>query len=395
MASSSSSLSATGVSQLSTPSGKTTLDYSKWDLIEDEVCGDFHTPIPFFKLLLCLAPSFLAHADVESRAAVRGAPCCCAWCTVQDDLPQPGEGLPMPKGADPKHGLPHYADRQAHHDESMKVIAEWCKEAYPRQSDEELRQTVAFVAVQHRGIHPTNVMRHLEIVAFLDKAEKKGTLPELHALIALAKHAQKKMSDEKTEADLKAQAERVFMVAMQALNTLAACTKEGGARKLFDECLNAPMGEVSRAYIALRYALDNVTSPPKDPRDIKEEEESDKWWADLWVWFTKPSTLLVIAVIVGMLAYAISLVPEEVWERLAQPPPEHGMGGGMGMGGAPRRLPIGMDATPAAASSADALAAAASPPGLAPASGLGVPGDVLEASAASDGGWQEVPGAAA
>ena len=37
MASASSSLSATGMSQLSTPSGKTALDYSKWDLIEDEV----------------------------------------------------------------------------------------------------------------------------------------------------------------------------------------------------------------------------------------------------------------------------------------------------------------------------------------------------------------------
>ena len=119
--SSSSSLSATGVSQLSSPSGKTTLDYSKWDLIEDE-----------------------------------------------DDLPEPGEGLPMPKGADPKLGLPHYVDRQVHHDESMKLIAQWCKEAYPRQSEEELRQTMAFVAVQHRGVHPTNVMRHLEIVGFLD-----------------------------------------------------------------------------------------------------------------------------------------------------------------------------------------------------------------------------------
>ena len=185
------------------------VDYSKWDMVD---------------------------SDDEDVRAVRGAP-------SRDSA----------------------VDRRAHHDQSLALIAEWVREAYPRIDDAGLGQLMRFVSVQHPGVHAHNTMRHQGITAFLEAASSEGRTPSLHALLALG-HLAKERS-EAADAEVAGRGGRVLVVAMHALNTLVACEREGGARRLFDVLLHAPEGEVGRRYRALEYATECVRDPPPDPHE--------------------------------------------------------------------------------------------------------------------------------
>ena len=308
------------------------------------------------------------------------------WDLIEDDdVPEPGEGLPTKEL--PKHGQPAYVDRKAHHDESMQLIASWTKEAYPRQTEDELQLLMRFISVQHKGIHPNNIMRHREIVAFLKSCEKKGKKPELHALLGLAKLAQKRLSD--SDENIKGQAGRILMVSMSAINTLVAADSEGGAAALFETCLKAPLGEVCRKYVDLRYATEIFgVNAPKDPRDIAEEEASDLWWSELFQSLKSPKTMAILGTVLVGIYSAVLMLPDGFAERIQAmlpdlpEPPEDGMGGMGGM----QALPP----TPAP-----------TPPPPRTGSGLGVPDDVMAAAAAAGSGsfdaqegWSEMATAA-
>ena len=254
------------------------VDYSKWDLIEDE-----------------------------------------------DDLPVAGEGLPTREP--PKRKEPLWADKQAYHDESVQLLAEWLKQAYSRQTDGERTAVVDFIIAQHKGSHPNNIARHREIIAFLKKAETEKTMPEKHALIAIAKLAQKRMKNDEDDAK-KQQAERVFMVSMCALNTLEATLQEGGADNLFEQLMRSPSSESTRKYVALQYALDLVTSTPEDPRDAAEAAADALWWSQVSEWWKSPKGIAAGGAILACLLAAYLSLPED-WEEklkemLPEPPPEHG-----------------------------------------------------------------------
>lgn len=275
------------------------LDYSKWEFIGDEVIHGWHiSSLPDNFCASSSSPLISLHHIIA---------------LLQDDeLPQPRESS-HGKSTGKRQAPPAYVDKQAHHDESMALIARWTQESYPRLTEGQLRQTLAFIAVQHRGIHPNNLLRHREIVAFLEKADAEGKPPNLHALLALANLAQKRLGD--ADAVVKGQAERILMVSMQAINTMVACADEGGARRLFDECLRNAEGEVCRSYLAMRYAIETVTSPPIDPRDAVKEDvvKSGNDW-----WFLLP----LGAVVVGMIAYFMSLSYEDnETERSGTQPP--------------------------------------------------------------------------
>ncbi len=153
----------------------------------------------------------------------------------------------------------------ANHGESMRRIKEGLARSYPRLDDEALSHTLEFVRVQHRGIHPTNARRHLEITAFLERAAAEGGKgkPSVHALLALGYDA-KARAESADEAE-RSEARATLPIVMGALNTLAACDREGGARALFEQIQRRPDGEVGVRYRELQYAIDLIGSPPPDP----------------------------------------------------------------------------------------------------------------------------------
>lgn len=178
----------------------------------------------------------------------------------------------------PPAPTPSYVDRRAHHDESQQLIAAWLREADGRLSEPELARLMKFIAVQHRGIHETNVMRHQEIVAFLEAAAAAGTMPSLHVLLNLGRLCKERLDGaDKTVAG---QAERILLVAMGAINTLAACDAEGGARALFEKLLrpaDADERGVVEAYKNFMYAVEVVKEPPDDPRDAPPPPPERSW----------------------------------------------------------------------------------------------------------------------
>ena len=76
-------------------------------------------------------------------------------------------------------------DRYQHHQQSTALIATWLIEARPSLTEQETAKLMDFISIQHPGIHPHNIMRHLGITAFLEQAEANGTMPSEHALMAL------------------------------------------------------------------------------------------------------------------------------------------------------------------------------------------------------------------
>jgi hypothetical protein len=169
-------------------------------------------------------------------------------------------------------------DPQAHHGQSMQLIAEWIREAYPRLNEEELAQLMKFVALQHPGIHPDNIMRHAGIAAFFDEAAAAGKLPSLHALLALGQLAKER--SQSSDAEEAGRGGRILLVASQAINTLVACQSEGSARQFFDTMLREPNGELVARYRALGFATACLQDPPPDPRDAPPPEPS--WCYKLW-----------------------------------------------------------------------------------------------------------------
>jgi len=166
-------------------------------------------------------------------------------------------------------------ERKAHHDQSMVLIAAWVREADPRLSPDETLLLMGFLAVQHHGIHPDNVRRHVEIVAFLERAAVQGKEPSVHALLALGQLCKDRSQD--ADAEAAARANRVLGVAVGALNTLWAARCEGGARQLFDALLHEPTGALAKRYRDSEFAFDCVAAPPEDPRDAPPPAEPVTW----------------------------------------------------------------------------------------------------------------------
>ena len=62
---------------------------------------------------------------------------------------------------------------------------------------------------------------------------------------------------------------------MCALNTVAACAAAGGARRLFDEMLREPQGQMARRYRASEFAIDVLKGAPPDPTRPDDEGKVD------------------------------------------------------------------------------------------------------------------------
>ena len=216
-------------------------------------------------------------------------------------------------------------DRQANHDQSMALIADWVREACPHLDSDAVAQLMHFVSVQHPGIHPHNIMRHQGIVAFLEAAEANGRSPSPHAILALG-HLAKERS-EAADRDAAARGERVLVVAMHALNTLAACDREGGPRKLYDTMLHEPKGEVAARYKELEYATDYVRAPPADPRlDPPPSAASELTWGQK---LRRALVQQLLAAVFSALVVRFFLMPDELAPAL-----DEAVGGALGGGGA-------------------------------------------------------------
>ena len=118
------------------------------------------------------------------------------WDSIEDEDEVRTQAVPSP--APPlssKSPPPAYVDRTAHHQESLKLIAGWIREAEPGLSDDELTQVMKFITVQHRGIHSDNIVRYREIIGWCEAAEAEGTMPSLHTLLALGAYARARFDD--------------------------------------------------------------------------------------------------------------------------------------------------------------------------------------------------------
>lgn len=93
----------------------------------------------------------------------------------------------------------NYSQKLHNHAASMQLIADWLKRAWPPLSDEQVAHILAFVAAQHRGIHPDNTKRATEIVAFIEARQAPSTKP-LHALALLARQTYVKADEQKAQA---------------------------------------------------------------------------------------------------------------------------------------------------------------------------------------------------
>ena len=192
------------------------------------------------------------------------------------------------------------ADRMTHHKQSMALIAEWLKEAYPSLIDDEVALLLRFVSAQHPGRFDHNIMRHSGITAFLEAAEANGSKPSLHALLALGHLARER--SESPDSEMAGRGGRILVAVMHAINTLAACEQEGGARKLFDAILRSPKGDVAKKYLDLEYATDCVRQPPPDPRQVASRSDPPT----LGVFASVCSRMLLYQLVISCVALAIS-----------------------------------------------------------------------------------------
>ena len=165
------------------------------------------------------------------------------------------------------------------HQESMKLIAQWIRDTSPKIKSTELRRMLDFITVQHRGIHPTNVMKAAEICAFLEKLGPHEQL-DIEKFVLLAKAA-KKLTEHEEEAE-RTRGGLVLNVATGALNTLAAVYDVGKPRWLFDMLTKEGDGEVMKKYKEFGYAMGKIHEPPPDPyaRDLPYDMKS--WCSKLW-----------------------------------------------------------------------------------------------------------------
>ena len=106
----------------------------------------------------------------------------------------------------------------------------------------------------------------------------------------------------------------MLVVAMHAINTLAACEREGGARKLFAELLSAPDGELARRYRALEFATDCVAEPPPDPRDAPPPADADSGWS--WRTFGRGLLQQLMCALIAAALIQVFLEPMDVAARL-------------------------------------------------------------------------------
>jgi len=250
------------------------VDYSKWDLIDDE-----------------------------------------------DEPPSSGQGAssaPSTLAKQRSGAQPSLTDRerQANHTESMRLIADWAKEAYPRMPSENVNQLMKFITLQHRGIHRDNTPRATEITAFLEAADAAAGEVDarseddlMHALLALGHMCSKRASND-ASADEKNKAYRVLTVVQGALNTLWAARVEGGARALFAALHKEPEGPMASRYRALEYAADALRTPPEDPRDRPPPEPTFMTKLGRAV-FVQMGIGLLSSVLIGiMFAIVLFLDPE-------------------------------------------------------------------------------------
>lgn len=238
-----------------------------------------------------------------------------------DDEPRGGSGSGSGGNAGlqqrrktPARGTPEYNDRMSHHSQSMAMIAEWLKEADPRMSSDEVTQMIKFITVQHRGVHPHNIMRHAEIVAHLEAAEAAGESPRMHSLIALCYLAKHRAED--ADHEVAGRGKRVLVVAMGALNTLCACEHEGGAHRLFDALLGEPKSALQTKYTACEFAAECVANPPDDPRDAPPPEPS------LW---RKLGRAMMLQIGMSLAMMAVMYVAQHFMDRGALPSDASGL----------------------------------------------------------------------
>lgn len=157
------------------------------------------------------------------------------WDFIDDEDVHSKDGEPSVVRASPAVGSPEFQAKMDNHNQSMSVIAGWIREADPRATAEATTNAIKFITTQHHGIHDHNISRHQEIVAFMESAKDSGTVPSLHTMLALARLAKQRSED--ADSATAATGQRVLLVAIGAINTLAACEAEGGARSLFDTLL--------------------------------------------------------------------------------------------------------------------------------------------------------------
>eukprot|EP00966_Prymnesium_polylepis_P017309 399113-Prymnesium_polylepis.2 len=69
-------------------------------------------------------------------------------------------------------------------------ISAYIRETFPKLKSSEVRRILDFIAVQHRGIHETNLKKAAEICAFLDKLAPDQRVG-IDKLVGLVKAAQK------------------------------------------------------------------------------------------------------------------------------------------------------------------------------------------------------------
>jgi len=186
------------------------------------------------------------------------------WDTIGDE----DEAVAVDRTAD-------FVKRAEHHKASMQLIATQLRQAWPTLSGEQTAHLLDFVQAQHRGVFADNTKRATEIVAFIEARSAPSTRP-LHALALFARRGEAEVAD----APSRAQAKRVFDVAVCALNTVAACAAAGGARRLFDEMLREPQGQMARRYRASEFAIDVLKGAPPDPtrpEDLGKVDDHGSW----------------------------------------------------------------------------------------------------------------------
>lgn len=192
----------------------------------------------------------------------------------------------------------------------------WLREVAPELTESETTHLARFVAVQDRATCPEQRERHDAIAAFMEEKERWD--PPLGALAELCREAEERRRRAKDPS-----AGRVLMLAMDALNTLAACKEEGGARVLFEAIRRDASGQVAERYGEFGYARplaqarrDAAVAAASaaaeaeftDPSELlkkrkKRSQPAVPWWRQLMREPLRLQSLLVALAVLAKTAY--------------------------------------------------------------------------------------------
>lgn len=169
---------------------------------------------------------------------------------------------------------------QKEHNHSMILLTAWLTDAAPNLQPDGQAKLVRFISLQDLSWaarrQDAAPPRSQAVIDFL---ERDGE-PDFRALVALCCTA-KRYSDGQADPRARAAASRALIMAMGCLNTLQACRREGGARKLFDRLQNEPHGELKKKLEKYEYAAQAIgdhpelgklaTTPPASERSALSE----------------------------------------------------------------------------------------------------------------------------